>query len=669
MQLLTMATQLHCFSSVVLVFFAVPSFSKGNCIFCNDNVTYDFSSLSTDTFTAHNGIKGSRNHSTAWNTYFVTSPCASVTTDSCIAGPTADPVAIRPAGDPVCKGLGSLSSVGNKPPELTPAGSMGVNITLHGQGACPVVYRMLCDRTAPSSNPPEPTIIYRHKSGKGCAYVVTWKHASACDSKPTPAGACTQPAPPAPPEPVCEACVPRWNPTWNMSRSTILYTCNASAMHSVDEAVRYGVVVYDWSNAKHLWVNAQPMNDEELLTKQAEMVLAVDPGVAGEQPRVWVYRNKIKALNWYSSVRKKLDDPRFAGYFVKFRDYKGRSSNNSYHVPACDFYGTKESPPKCSGFYHDQTQSPTRLGAGKQFSPGAAYCNPACFHDAKGHKKNVSCINTCEAQCDCGTVNPCGEYTFDHRNASFSDWWINEYMISNHTLLHKPMINLGWLDDGIGLNGMSEASPGWVADTGSTPEQMQDHVDAFSANIGKLQRRVVDLGGFYWQMIRGAGPQVAPVPVDATHQHCHKPHPRNVTTAQCKETLRTWCSDASPATRVAQRYLQCPLAMQDPALAESATAEFLLSRGPFAWIGYGWTGCAEEARYRGTYLYPFGLPEFPRPQLWDEDFGGEALETCWEQGVDSGVFMRRYPNATVKWDCNTGQGHIDRRFFNSDKSY
>ena len=47
------------------------------------------------------------------------------------------------------------------------------------------------------------------------------------------------------------------------------------------------------------------MSSEELITKQAEMVLAADPGVEGYNPRVWAYRNSIKALNWYSSVRKK----------------------------------------------------------------------------------------------------------------------------------------------------------------------------------------------------------------------------------------------------------------------------------------------------------------------------------------------------------------------------
>ena len=48
------------------------------------------------------------------------------------------------------------------------------------------------------------------------------------------------------------------------------------------EAVRWGVAVYDWSNAKALWSNAQPMNCDDLLTKQAEMVQAADPGVPGE---------------------------------------------------------------------------------------------------------------------------------------------------------------------------------------------------------------------------------------------------------------------------------------------------------------------------------------------------------------------------------------------------
>lgn len=44
------------------------------------------------------------------------------------------------------------------------------------------------------------------------------------------------------------------------------------------------------SNAKAIWANAHPMDSENLITKQAEMVLADDPGIPGGPPRVWVYR-------------------------------------------------------------------------------------------------------------------------------------------------------------------------------------------------------------------------------------------------------------------------------------------------------------------------------------------------------------------------------------------
>ena len=53
------------------------------------------------------------------------------------------------------------------------------------------------------------------------------------------------------------------------------------------------------------------MTDEEMLTEQADMVLSRDPGIAGGQPRVWVYRETIQALNFFTSVREKLDDPAY----------------------------------------------------------------------------------------------------------------------------------------------------------------------------------------------------------------------------------------------------------------------------------------------------------------------------------------------------------------------
>ena len=67
----------------------------------------------------------------------------------------------------------------------------------------------------------------------------------------------------------------------------------------------------------------------------------------------------------------------------------------------------------------------------------------------------------CVEQCDCGDTNPCAEYIFDNRGGkvegrNFTEWFIDEYMITNETLLHKnpqtgkpQVIGLGWLDDSI----------------------------------------------------------------------------------------------------------------------------------------------------------------------------------------------------------------------------
>ena len=97
---------------------------------------------------------------------------------------------------------------------------------------------------------------------------------------------------------------------------------------------------------------------------------------------VLFHRNTIKALNWFGSVREKLDDPRFSlrrikfmefliqltnlinlnsnsyldsrysSWFIKFRGFNdtvypgglGKSVNRSFHVPACDWYNNGTQP-------------------------------------------------------------------------------------------------------------------------------------------------------------------------------------------------------------------------------------------------------------------------------------------------------------------------------------
>ena len=154
-----------------------------------------------------------------------------------------------------------------------------------------------------------------------------------------------------------------------MNLSTIIQPCNDSGPFDPAFGSKFGIADYDWSNMKNVWVNTKPMDCEKLLVEQAQMNRKLNP-----HSKAFVYRNLVKALNWFGSVREKLDDPAYSGFFLKFDPtLKGK-----YHVPPCD---ESYSPPKCSVFYHDQEQSP-------------------------GHPKGDG---NCVEKCDCGS-NPCGEY-------------------------------------------------------------------------------------------------------------------------------------------------------------------------------------------------------------------------------------------------------------------
>jgi hypothetical protein len=72
---------------------------------------------------------------------------------------------------------------------------------------------------------------------------------------------------------------------------------NDSGFLDPEVAAKWGLVDFDWSNAKGAWTRAKPMDCEERLVTQARMVKSVSP-----KTRVWVYRNLVKALPWYSSV-------------------------------------------------------------------------------------------------------------------------------------------------------------------------------------------------------------------------------------------------------------------------------------------------------------------------------------------------------------------------------
>lgn len=134
-------------------------------------------------------------------------------------------------------------------------------------------------------------------------------------------------------------------------------------------------------------------------------------------------------------------------------------------------------------------------------------------------------------------------------------------------------------------------------------------------------------GKFSWQMLWTGGAadgigSTGPTPI--------------IKQTSCAAGLRQHCNASSPAQTRAMMYA---FNSHDPAVLpelEQDLANFLLIRGPYAWLGHGWKGCSR------SYFFP--------PQL-DVDYGIPS-GLCRETASGSGVFIRDFSYATVQMDCN-----------------
>jgi hypothetical protein len=214
-------------------------------------------------------------------------------------------------------------------------------------------------------------------------------------------------------------------------------------------------------------------------------------------------------------------------------------------------------------------------------------------------------------------------------------------MISNETLRHKPhALSLGYLDDSMTLHGPTEEDSHFIADTASTPAEMQEHVAAYNANMRRLELELVAQGGFWHQAMK-PGPRIRPIRDDCYHD-CG-----NVTAMECAATLREiWCVPEPEPWKSATQYFMRPTSATKESETQ-ATAQFLLTRGPFAWIGFfNWQFDDSVVR--------------PRPVEWDTDYGVPE-GPCTETAKGSGMFSRSWSKATVTWNCHTATGEIQAK--------
>ena len=116
-----------------------------------------------------------------------------------------------------------------------------------------------------------------------------------------------------------------------------------------------------------------------------------------------MYRNLVKALPWYESVRKKIVDPAFEGFFLKFKK-GGSQPNGTWHVPQCT-ESLVGNPPKCTEFYHDTEQTP-RNGQNQSQSTVDGWAVYRPYNGVGGHLTHCSELSNTSAACQVWVATP-----------------------------------------------------------------------------------------------------------------------------------------------------------------------------------------------------------------------------------------------------------------------
>jgi len=427
--------------------------------------------------------------------------------------------------------------------------------------------------------------------------------------------------------------LPPWPPTYELAMSTLTMQCNGSGYSNATRGAAFGIVSYDWSNAKAQWSMAQPMDDEERLLHQAILTKKTAMSL-NRSTKVFVYRNVVKALPWFSSVRNIMVDPAYSGFFLHFKDKTSKTS-----VPRCAL----ENNSKCSMYYHDQEQTPEVNG-------GDGKCPPV-------------------GGCDCGKDLPCGEYLWDHRNGSQLRTWLIDHHIVSATALGNEAVDGMFIDDywcsnlicqenphvagcpcGDPVQGPTEVNKNNQIDMGLSDEDVRDLTMAWNLTMGLVQEAILKNKGYTWSLLWGQGN------ANASPLLLHQ----NTCTQQLRDACRggkdndVWQTNGHLVGLNVVNGTQYVQLNQDVAF-------FQLVRGPYAWLGWGQWGMTwpfnPEPRHGELPPLPHGVP---RPAVLEHDFGvpGDGAgagdgDLCHETTSGSGIFQRLYSRGVVELNCNT----------------
>ena len=185
--------------------------------------------------------------------------------------------------------------------------------------------------------------------------------------------------------------------------------------------------------------------------------------------------------------------------------------------------------------------------------------------------------------------------------------------------------------------GPSEIESHCLLDMGMTEPERDAVLAGYKQTMTEAFEAVYEAGGWAWPLFSGGFARNQP----------------------CVERYRYACAAGSSNYHQTDLNLYSPNRTEpdepssfvDP---EKDVAEFLLQRGPWAYLGTGWVGCAPAG---GPDAMGSNDTSYRRPAAWDVDYG-EPLGLCQEEPSSSGVFVREWTKATVSIDCRTEETRI-----------
>ena len=398
--------------------------------------------------------------------------------------------------------------------------------------------------------------------------------------------------------------LPRWDPVWQLNRSTIAQPCNNSGWLGPElpgggDIGEFGLLSFDWANNRANWSAQQPNRCEEDLVAQAVAAEQASRAHPGPETKVFVYRGGEMCLNFMTDQRELMGDlpSHPSGSFAEY-PYKG------YWVA---------------------------------YTNGTIWANrPACH----GH-----CM---------------GQLIWDFRDKSAADYYVNTVVGSTDFGVGNPHVDGMFLDD---IAGLGTELPGLLDDLDWTPRMVEDWNKAANETVARARELMLSKKKYNWQMF---AEMAAPARSTCENGSTIPPRPGQLPfpgmKALCSASAPAakqlpWLMHVFSGRGLDADQFSCQpkIGVVDcPKLPEmeQKIAAFLLGRGDYAYMGYSWAGCANGVKSPWNNS---GGTQFWAPSRWSPtmayDFGAPLEPSCREVSPGSGVFERKYAHRTVRLDC------------------